>query len=317
MSKPSDRLKFFYRDEIFTDKFLGGEYLIRNDYEQSQLHPPNKEITDSEIINIGPTPLPILGDLGRLSRMIGLFLDRIVDSRESLLELFDPRKIDVESIEDMVGYLGHPGFDLDNWNVDKQHRFLNIMPYILRRGGTLDSYLQYIRFLGFLATESPLVSRRRWDSVYYHDHIDLRVPAVYLDMMGSMDTSDSTSPLAFLRFRFYKRSTKSRLGATSIPANRLLTDATATFSSTCQVGNLIHVNDPDSTDEWGEFIVTEIHSDTVLKIDQDWPVGSKTNLVYSNNWEVPWPDPDSDFILERTLDISPDSMRVMHIDDSI
>lgn len=310
-----DPLGFHYRDEFFTAKYFGGEYLLRNDYEKAQLHPPNKVITSNqEVVFRGPTPLPELGDLGRTARIFGLFLDRLADDRQRHLQR-DPDFVDFDDIEEHAARLGLPGLDTENWNVDKQRRFLKVMPWILKRGGLDDSYFNYARLLGFIATVNTLIAKRRFDSVIYSS-TDPYVQAIAFDTIGSFDTWHYTFPLALLRFRFYKRSFRSTVGATdAVPANRLLTDAGATFRDTLQVGSLIHINDQTNSGDNGEYLVAEIHSDTTIKVDQDWPTGGLTGLTYTGNWEVPQPDPDSDFLLTSFLNIAPDSMSVVHIDD--
>jgi hypothetical protein len=310
-----DPVGFHYRDEVFTEKFMGGDFLIRNDFEKEQLYPQDKVIQDSEVIFRGPTPLPELGDLGRTARLVGLFLDRLADDRERHLEYFNPLKVDVEDMEAFADYQGLPGFDPENWNVDQRRRFLEIMPVILKTGGTIDSYFNLARLLDFIATSSTLHARRRWDSVVL-SATDPNVQAIYLDVMGSMDTGHESFPLALLRFRYYKRSTRSEVGATSaVTTDRLLTDASATFRDTCEIGSLIEINDPDDSGDNEEYLVTEIHSDTVLKVDADWPVGGLTGLTYTNNWEVQEPDPLVEYMLTRFRDIAPDSMRVQHLDE--
>lgn len=311
----NDPLGFHYRDHVYTPKYLGGEYFIRNDYERSQLNPPNKVIENGEIVFRGPTPLPTMGDLGRYCRLLGLFLDRIADDRINHISLFSLYNISVEDIEHLCYYLGIPALDL-NWNVDKQKRYLRVMSKLLRKAGVDNSYYNLARLLGFEAVLYTLSARRRLDSVP-ESVVDPTVTPVPFDYMGSLDTSSEYFPLALLRFRFYKRSVKSLTGSTSIPANRLLTDLSATFSTTCKIGNMIKVYDPTTTSDNGIYYVTEIHSDTELKVDKNWPVGSLVGLTYSNLWEVPEPDPYVDYLLNRYKDISPGSMKVMHIDSSL
>lgn len=310
-------LNFYYRDQIFTPKFMGGEFRIRNDYEKSKLHPPNKVMDNKEVLFRGPDPLPSLGDKGRLARLFGLYLDRIADQREALKYIHNVELIDIDDIQLVADSKGYLGLDVDNWNVDKQRRYLRIMPWIMKRGGRLVSYIDYARFLGFIAEAYTLHARRRWDSVHYNANFDPSVQAIYLDEMGSMDTADENFPLALLRWRFYYLSNKSALGVTSIPANRLLTDASATFSTTAEIGSLIHIYDKDDIEDNDTYIVTEIHSNTELKVDKDWPVGSLINLTYTVNWEVPQPDPHIDYLLTRFSDISPVAMRLMHRDEEV
>lgn len=314
-----ERLGFHYRDHVFTEKLHGGDFIIRNDYEKSKLHPPNKVVASTqEIIFRGPDPLPELGDVGRLSRLVGLFLDRVADSREQLMELYDFLKIDYDSIPPLAKQLGIPGLDFVNWNVDMQRRYLYLMSYILRRRGRSRTYLNYARLLGFTAKGYTLHARRRLDSVHYNATYDSRVSAIYLDEMGSLDTADEYFPLALLRWRFYKRSTKGITGATSAtPSDRLLTDASATFTTTCLPGSMIQVNDIDDTEDNGYYLVEEVRSDTVIKVDQDWPTGGLTGLTYYNSWEVPEPDPYVDYLLERFKGIAPASMKTMHRDGSL
>jgi hypothetical protein len=310
-----DPLGFHYRDEFFTAKFFGGGYLLRNDYEKSQLHPPNKVIaSNQEVVFRGPDPLPELGDMGRTARIFGLFMDRLADDRERHLHFKSPEKIDYDDIIEHAARLGLPGLDTENWNVDKQRRFLKVMPFILKRGGTTESYYNYARLLGFIATIDTLLAKRRFDSVVY-SAVDPYTQAVPFDTMGSFDTWHWTFPLALLRFRFYNRSFRSTTGTTnSTPSTRLLTDASGAFRSTLQVGSLIEINDQGTPADNGQYLVTEIHSDTEIKVDQDWPTGGLTNLIYTGNWEVPYHDPDSENLLARFLDIAPDAMRVIHRD---
>jgi hypothetical protein len=313
----NDPLGFYYRDEFFTDKYFGGGYLLRNDYEREQLHPPDKIIeSNQEVVFRGPSPLPVLGDMGRTARIFGLFMDRLADDRERHMNFFSPEKIDYDDIEEHAEWLGLPGLDTENWNVDKQRRFLKVMPFILKRGGLVSSYVDYARFLGFISIADTLISKRRFDSVLY-SAVDPYTQAIPFDTMGSFDTWHWSFPLALLRFRFYRRSFRSVVGATSVPANRLFTDAGASFRDTLQVGSLIQINDQSTVGDNGNYLVVEIHSDTVVKVDQDWPVGSLSNLVYTGNWEVPQPDPDSDFLLESFLNIGPDAMSVVHRDESV
>lgn len=312
-----DPLGFYYRDEFFTEKFMGGDYIIRNDYEAEPLYPQNKVIEDSEIIFRGPTPLPSLGHTGRLSRLLGLYLDRIADARERHLTVVDRYETDEESIPALVDYLGLPGLDT-GWNVDKQRRFLRIMPMIKKRGGLAVSYDSYARLLGFLVEGDHLQAKRRFDSVHYNANFDAQVQAIPFDTMGSFDTFDDYFPLALLRWRIYQQSTKASSGSTSVAGNRILTDSSASFRTTCMPGNLIRINDPDDTDDNGVYVVTEVHSDTELKVDRDWLTGGLSNLTYTNNWEVPFPDPWTDYLLKRFEDhIAPDCMKIMHRDDAL
>lgn len=307
-----DPLGFFYRDEFFTQKFMGGDYLIRNDYDRQKLHPPNNVMDNSEIIFRGPSTLPELGHLGRLSRFVGLLFDRISDDRELLLDMLNLRTADVDFFQTVANSLGIKGLDTENWNVDKQRRFLKIMNTIFKKAGRVDSYENYARFLGFFLVMDTLTARRRLDSVVYHD-IDPYVQAIPLDTMGSMDTYHETYPLALLRFTPYVQSTKSTC-TTSAAASRILTDSGANFKLTCNVGNLIKI--PNTMDDAGDYIVEEIHSDTVLKVDRDWANGSGSSVVYYNCWKVSQYDPHTTELISRFLDISPDSMTLMHLDSS-
>lgn len=311
-----DPLGFHYRDEFFTEKFMGGEFIIRNDYNKAKLHPPNKVIEDSEVIFRGPDPLPELGHTGRLSRMLGLMIDRVADSREAMLDFCNRYKIDLDSMPALADYLGIPGLDTENWNVDLQQRYLRLMTLIMKRGGRNVSYIDMARLLGFIPVDDHLQARRRWDSVHFNANYDSRVQAIPLDTMGSMDTGDEYFPLALLRWRFYHRSFKST-GDTSVAATRLLTDAGASFRDTVEVGAMVYVNDKDDGSDNGKYYVTEVHSDTVLKINQDWPVGSLTGLSYTVNFEVPFPDPWTDYLIERFKYLAPNCMKTMHRDDTL
>lgn len=314
-----DPLGFHYRDEVFTNKFMGGsDFIIRNDFEKERLSPANNVIEDNEVIFRGPSPLPTLGDLGRCSRMIGLFLDRIADDRERhLFTTHDRYRTEVEDIPFVAEYLGLPGLDQENWNVDLQRRFLRLMPVFLKRGGRSSTYRNFARMLKYLIECRTLQARRRWDSVVYSAVVPL-IQAIPLDTMGSMDTIDETFPLAILRFCMYQRSSRSELGATSATTtDRLLTDASATFRDTCQIGNLINIDTPNNDGDDGDYLVEEIHSDTVVKVNKDWPVGGLTALTYTNNWEVPRTDPDGEFLLTRFLDVAPDAMLLKHLECKI
>jgi len=317
-----DPLGFFYRDHIYTQKFMGGDYLIRNDYERERLHPPNKLLSSGEVIFRGPDPLPVLGDLGRLSRMIGLFLDRIADDRHLLLQMWDILNSDVDFYPVVADYLGILGLDTENWNVDMQRRYLRIKKLIDRRGGTEKSYRILAKLLGYYVTLHTLQARRRWDSVYYNANFDSNIQAIPLDTMGSMDTGDESFPLALLRFVFYKLSTKSSTGQTSAPGTRLLTDANANFKDTTEVGSLIVIaqgqGDAGDPDDWSlaEYKIEQVLSDTVVKLDRDWQQGNDTDVTYYNYWEIPETDPDTEYLLTRFLDIAPDSMRVERWDET-
>jgi hypothetical protein len=315
-----DPLGFFYRDQVFTPRFFGGEFLIRNDYEKSQLHPPSKVIAENgEVVYRGPSPLPKLGDGGRMMRMFGLFMDRLADSREcATAHLYDPYNVDVESIPHIVSSKGWLGFDNENWNVDLQRRYLRIMPWIHRRGGRSVSFEAYAQLLGFFLYANHLYARRRLDSVHYNATYDSRVPAVYLDTMGSLDTADQYFPLCLLRYRFYTRSVKSHTGATSVlPASRLLTDAAGSFTTTAKKGSMIRIMDNLSNGDNGDYFVVQVNSDTEILINQDWPAGNLSGLTYAINWEVPYPDPHIDYLLTRFRDIACDGMRVMHLDGTL
>lgn len=306
-----DPLGFFYRDELFTEKFLGGEYLSRNDYDKSKLHPPDKITEDGEMIFRGPTPLPVLGDLGRLSRLVGLFIDRVADSRTALLDFFDTYVVDVEFVTQLADQLGVSGLD-KNWNLDKKRRYARLMSPIMKRGGTARSYPDLARLLGFMTIGDHLTARRRWDSVYFNAVFDSRVQAIPLDTMGSMDTFDPSFPLALLRWRFYTPSTKATAGVSS--STQLLTDVSATFRTTAQVGDLIVVFAQTGYNTTTYHIVDQVRSDTVLHVTPNFPIVA-SGVTYKNYWEVPMPDPLSDFLLERFRDIAPDSMKVMHRDE--
>lgn len=313
-----DPLGFHYRDEVFTEKFMGGnDFITRNDFEKSQLSPSNKVIDDSEVIFRGPSPLPSLGDLGRCSRLVGLFLDRIADDRERHLSTTHNRyKTEEEDIPFVAEYLGIDGLDSENWNIDRQRRYLRIKPLIQKRGGRSSSYTNLARLLDYLIDSRTLQARRRWDSVVY-SAVQPLIQPIPLDTMGSMDTIDETFPLAILRFCMYVRSTRSSLGSTSVAASRLLTDTSATFRDTCQIGNLISINTPNNSGDDGDYTVVEIHSDTVLKVNRDWKVGSLSSLIYTNNWEVPRTDPDGEYLLTRFMDVAPDSMRLEQLECKI
>lgn len=310
-----DPMGFFYRDEVYTPKFIGGDYIIRNDYERDRISPLNKVLSSGETIFRGPSPLPVLGDVGRLSRLVGLFLDRVVDDRHCMLDLYDLLKTDIDSYSTLANNLGLQGLDND-WNVDKQRRFLRIMPWILKEGGCASSYRILARLLGFYATLYTLQARRRFDSVYYNAHFDSEIEAIPFDTMGSLDTGNERFPLALLRFLFYKLSLKSSTGVTSIATNRLLTDTSGSFSTTAEVGNLIVIaqgqldaGSPSDVTE-SEYIVEEVQSNTVLKVDRNWESGGHSNVIYYNFYEIPSDDPYTDFMLTKFMDIAPDSMRV-------
>jgi hypothetical protein len=309
-----DPIGFFYRDQIYTPKFMGGSWLIRNDFERERLFPLNKVLVSGETIFRGPDPLPVLGDIGRLCRMFGLMMDRVIDDRHMMLNMFELLQSDVDFFESVASYLGVKGLDDVNWNVDKQRRFLRIMSLIYNRGATISSYRILAKLLGFYCTVHTLQARRRWDSVYYHYNFDTHFDAIPLDMMGSMDTYHESYPLARLRFIFFKLSQKSSTGVTSIAANRILTDPNGGFEESVDVGSLIVVA-PGQLDYGdgptdNEYRVVEVHSDTELKVDKNWHIGNNTAVTYYNYWQVPVEDPDTEYLMTRFLDIAPDSMRV-------
>lgn len=315
-----DPLGFFYRDEIFTPKFVGGDYIIRNDWNREKLHPPNNLLSDpEELVFRGPDSLPSLGHLGRLSRLIGLFFDRISDDRHLIQDMFEVIRADESFFEGVANYLGLKGLDRLNWNVDLQRRFLHIMQSVHRRGGRLDSYFIYTKLLGFYVTAHTLIARRRWDSVIL-SAIDPNVTPIYLDQMGSMDTFSELYPLANLRWVFYKQSNKSSVGSTSAAASRLLTDSTAMFRDTCEIGSLIVIaqGESDAGDERteAEYVVEEIHSDVEIKVDKDWQAGSQSDVTYYNMWKVPEPDPYTEHLLSQFENIVPDSMSLSRFDES-
>ena len=317
-SKPEDRLSFFYRDQLFTDKFVGGGYIIRNDYEREKLHPPNKVIAeDTEVIFRGPDPLPTLGDAGRLARLVGLHLDRIVDDREMMLELHNAYRADLESLPVIADMLGFSGLDDESWNVPDQRSYIHIMDKIQGAGARNRSYVNYARFLGILAVADHLAARLRWDSVVYNALWDPYTTPTPFDTMGSMDTWHESFPVVLLKWRIYKRAAKAHVGVTSSAGSRLFTDATATFSETVIPGSLLVVNDASSSGDNGEYVVEEVHSDTELKVTVDWPIGSLTDLSYTVNWQIPLPDPYADFILNKFRGMAPACMRTMHRDETV
>jgi hypothetical protein len=298
------RNRFHYKDRLFTE-FSGGEYIIRNDYDPSQLHPPNK-IADDGTVLFRDAVLPVLGDQGRTERLVGCLLDRIADDRDVALDLVNILKADGSYFDVLAYCLGVVGLD-NTLNVDHQRHYVNHMRRINRKAGLIKAYHVLAKLLEFRITESTLYTRRWWDSV-----VDPERPDIYLDEMGAMDTGDENFPLAMLRFIPYRESVKSLVGQTSIPANRTFTDLTATFRETAQIGALLRIYDIDDTRDDGDYIITNVVSDTVLLVNKNWPQGSLNNLTYTLNWVVPEPDPSADFLLARFVDIAPVSMSLSY-----
>jgi hypothetical protein len=304
----SDKRGFFYRDEIYTAKFQGGDFLIRNDFERMKLWPPNKIASDGSVVN-RDTTLPVLGDMGRLSRLVGLLLDRIADDRDVLLWFLNPYLCDPDYHDVLAHYLGIPGLDM-NWNIDKRQRYLDLMKNILKKAGRINSYKSYARLLDFIITESTLYARRKWDSVR-----DPNRANIYLDQMGSMDTYNEKFPLSILRFSLFKSAFSSDVGVTSIPASRVFTDATAHFKETASIGSLLKIYDISTGSDNGEYLVVSVISDTQLLVDINWPVGSLVGLTYTINWKITHYDPYMIYLLKRFVDdIAPDPMRITYLE---
>lgn len=297
-----DPLGFNYKDEFYSDKFLGGDFLIRNDYERYQLYPPNKIALDGTIL-FRDTVLPVMGDLGRLSRLVGCMLDRICDDREALKYILTIRKCGCADLQLIANFLGIPGLDDTTWNMDQQQRYVDFMRRVLKKGGTMESYQVYAKLLGFSLIESTLYARRSWDTV-----IDPIEDDIYLDEMGSMDTFDESYPLAHLRFKFFKESFKSNTGSTSVAANRILSDSFAHFKTTVGIGDLIRIYDISTPSDNDYYTIVSIISDTQLIVNKNWLTGSHSGLSYTASWLIPKPDPYVDFLLARFEDIAPDAM---------
>lgn len=303
-----DRNTYHNKDQLFQPRNFGGEFLIRNDYQRTQLWPPNKITANKDIIN-RDTVLPKLGDMGRLARLTGELVDRVCDDRDMLLAILDMARCSYSDLPLLAKYLGIPDIDDVDWNVDKLRRYVRHMRWVLKRGGMLRSYHVYAKLLGFLITESTLYSRRHWDTV-----VDPDSPDVYLDEMGSMDTGDERYPLAHLRFRCYKATATSVVGATSIPATRRLTDAAASFRTTASVGSLIRIHDIDDTADNGDYVVAVVESDTQVLVNQNWPTGGLANLSYSINRRVPRYDPYMSYLFSRFRQIAPEPMEITYLD---
>ena len=291
-----ERLTFHYRDQLYTNRFLGGDYLIDNDYEKGILFPADTIAYDGSIIYRDAIP-PELGDLGRTTRILGSIFDRISEERERLLTLFNEDICDSRYLDELAYYLGIQGLDTE-WNIDDQRRYIKVMRRNIQKGGRLLSYEIYARLLGFLLTETTLLARRFWDSV-----VDPLRTDIFLDQMGAMDTGSALYPNAFLNFTIYKEIDRSSVGSTVGP-NRFI-DGTATFSSTVSVGDLLKIYDLDDTGDNGEYIIDQVISDNILLVTPIWPLGGLNNLSYRTGTKVPSVDPYASYLLTRFKDIAP------------
>jgi hypothetical protein len=291
---------FNYRDEMWTEKYMGGDWLIRNDYDVNPT-PVDQVLTDGELVFRQATKN--LGDLGRLSRLLGLFLDRLGDDRDHLITaLATVEGADDDYLQDQADRLGIKGLESD-WNVDRRRRWVLMMRRVLKQGGIQTSYHRLSALLGYKLTIDTLYSRRWLDSV-----IDPTRADVYLDDQGSLDTSDLSYPLAILRFRWYRSAFFSTAGVAS--AGKLLTDAGASFKTTARAGSLVRVYNLANQTNDGDYLVVSVLSNTVLLLDREWANTSLSGMHYSVNWHVPPPDPTAAYLLDRAGYIKPKVFRV-------
>lgn len=293
---------FNYRDEFWTQKYQGGDWFIRNDYDVSNT-PVDVVMDDGEVIWRQPTKQ--LGDLGRLSRLLGLFLDRLTDDREHLVTALNViERADDDYLQDIADKLGIKGLEPGPiWNVDQRRRWVLYMRRVLKEGGSRNSYHRLSALLGYKLTIDTLYTRRRLDSVVNPCRND-----VYLDQQGSLDTRDTSYPLAILRFRWYKSAFFSTVGAAS--AGKLLTDASASFQTTARVGSLVRVYNPTDPVNDGDYYVVSVISNTILLLNQEWADTSLSGMHYSVNTHVPPPDPTAAYLLDRMNYIRPKVMRI-------
>ena len=291
---------FNYRDEMWTPKFMGGDWIIRNDYDVNPT-PVDRVLLDGEVVFRQPTK--DLGDLGRLSRLLGLFLDRLGDDRDHFIAaLARLETADDDYLQNQADKLGIKGLESD-WNVDQRRRWVLMLRRVLKQGGLQTSYHRLSALLGYKLTIDTLYSRRWLDSVIDPDRAD-----VYLDEQGSLDTSDLSYPLAILRFRWYRSAFFSTVGVAS--TGKLLTDAGASFSTSARAGSLVRVYNLANQSNDGDYLVVSVLSNTVLLLDREWANTSLAGMHYSVNWHVPPPDPTATYLLDRAGYIKPKVFRV-------
>jgi len=288
-----DAVEFNFRDKL---KYYFGDFILENDTGKLQLS-PDKALSDHEVILRQDRDELYLGELGRLSRLFGLFLDRIVDYRRFFMNHLIASEVEDEFI-DLLGELIYAKDFDEDWNVEQRRRFLEVTWYCFQRGGTVDAFARMVRFLGFrlYAPDGDLpvvVARRKFDSVVNPNRPDTPFDTDTFDSFGS------SHYLAKLFFRFYLFNYESHVGTTSVPATRQLTDAGAQFTETAEEGSLVYVYDRSDPGDNGQYIVSSVVSDTVLEVDTDWKEGSNTNLSFKLYWRVPNPDPYTDEILTR------------------
>lgn len=284
-----------WRDAL---KFEFGEYILRNDFREITL-PQDKSLDDEEVIFRETAEDLTLGELSRLARMFGLFLDRNTDRRKFFMNHLTARSVEFEFIDE-IGELINAS-DLDPaWNVEVQRRHLEVMYYSFQRSGTLDAFKRLTRHLGFrlLCPDDVVgtllkIPRRFFDSV-----VDASRPDVPFDT-SFFDSGGDSIQLVTLVLKFYIQNYSSTAGATSVPASRQLNDAGADFLLDAEVGSMIIINDPDSDGDDGQYLITAVNSATQVVVDRDWPVGSLSSLDYRLHWRIPVPDPYNDQILAR------------------
>lgn len=274
------------------------EYILRNDFRKIVL-PQNKSLPDEEIIFRDTAENLELGELSRLARMFGLFLDRNTDRRKFFMNHLTPRVAEFEFLDELGELINASDMDPD-WNVEVRRRFLEVMYYAYQRGGTLESFKQLTRHLGFrlLCPDDVVgtlvsVARRFFDSVPDPDRPDVPFDTSFFDSF-----QDDVQFVTVL-LKFYREVFRSEEGSTSIPASRLFTDLTADFSTDAEVGSLIIINDQDDPEDNDQYLIVAVNSSTEVEVDRDWPVGSLSSLQYRLHWRVPPADPFNDAILAR------------------
>lgn len=286
---------FPFRNEL---KRYFGEFVLRNDFDRSYL-PEGQELPTGEVIfrEDRSEKETLLGHLGRTARLFGLLLDRNVDRRRFFMNHLTARSVESEFIPLLADLIGVEDFD-DLWNVDKRRKYLEVMFQVMQVKGTLTSFIQLARFLGF-SLWSPggsapfLVSRRFFDS-----SVDPFRPSTPFDT-STFDSSASGYHFVALLFSFFKEEVFSTTGSTSAPATREFTDASGAFLSQAKVGSLLTIMDIDNPGDNGQYIVEQINSDTVLTVDRDFLQGSLSDLSYTLSWQIPCIDPYVDSIFGR------------------
>lgn len=274
-----------------------GEFILRNDFRVIAL-PQDKELFDNEVLFRQATDDMTLGELSRLARLFGLFLDRNVDRQKFFLNHLTARSCEYEFIDDLGELINAGDMDPD-WNVEVQRRHLEVMYYAFQRSGTLDAFARLVRHLGFrMLLPDDLYSLIQVYRRYFDSVVNPLRPDVPFDT-SFFDSYASDIPFLTVYFKFFQENYSSSVGSTSVPATRELNDAGASFLSDAEPGSFILINDQDSTGDNGQYLVDSVTSDTKLVVDRDWPTGSLSSLSYRLHWRIPPPDPYNDQILTR------------------